>query len=198
MHLGSGILHFCKLLKKITYTEALWQSLKRELKQHIRKIWPLLLPGALDILLRNKVSSNIHPPCWHSTVPLVMIQGKKLDSWPRFTWDPFSPLLQRQTPRSLEAAPPHEPSLSAQSACGFPASGLDWQGFTPSYGISIQSTFISCPANLFATSPPCIIPGKRSWLNAAELLFFGHPSTSPQTTSLLVQSAVIAVKEAQI
>lgn len=70
MHLGSGILPFSELLKRVICTEALWQSLKRELKQHTRKNWPLLLPGASVILFKNKGSSNINPPCWHNTVPL--------------------------------------------------------------------------------------------------------------------------------
>lgn len=117
MHLGSDILHFSELLKRIICTEALWQSLKRELKQHMRKIGPLLLPGASVILSKKKVSSNIHSPYWYNTVLLSHEPGKEAGLftqahvWPLF---PCAPESDSQVPWGSTALWAIHPFLYSQ------------------------------------------------------------------------------------
>lgn len=187
MHLGPGILHFSELLKKIICAEAPWQSLKRELKQHIRKIGPLLLPDALDILLKNEVSSNINPSCWHNTVPLSHDPGKgatpftQAHVWPCLL---SAPETDSQVPWG-STKPWATPFCTVSTWHSGSWSGL--LGFHPLVWDLHSANFHFLPSQFVcSTSPvyiPCIIQGKRPWINAAEFLFFGHPSTSPQTTS---------------
>lgn len=114
--------------------------------------------------------------------------------------DLFFLVLQSQTPRSLEAALPCEPSIPFCTVSSWPSSF--WSGLLglhPLIWDLYAANLHFLPSQFVCnTRLPCIISGKRPWVNAAEFFFYGHPTTSPQTTSSLVQSAAIAVKEAQI
>lgn len=94
---------------------------------------------------------------------LVMIQGKKLDFSPRLRGDPFFLVLQSRTPRSLEAALPHEPSIPFCTVSSWPSSF--WSGLLGLHPVVwdlYAANLLFLPSQFVCnTRLPCIISGKR-------------------------------------